>query len=66
MIFFKGRLAIFLGAAMCLAAPAFGSGISFTCDGSIAADFQAGVCGYLNTIVAGLYDGTFANANASV
>jgi hypothetical protein len=62
-----------LGSALTLASttPAFAAGISFTCAASIGADFDPGgsstsVCNYLNTTVAGLYNSTFTNANASV
>ena len=40
------------------------SGITYTCDPSVAA--VAGVCNYLNTTVAGIYAGTFSNASASI
>ncbi len=43
---FKGRASILFGVAMFVAAPAFG-GITFDCDSSIAADFRAGTCSYL-------------------
>jgi PEP-CTERM motif len=62
---FKGRASILFGVAMFVAAPAFG-GITFDCDSSIAADFRAGTCSYLNSTVAALYGSTFTNANASV
>jgi hypothetical protein len=38
------------------------AGISYTCDSSVA----AATCNYLNTTVAGLYNSTFTNANASI
>ncbi len=40
------------------------SGITYTCDPSVAA--VAGVCNYLNTTIAGIYAGTFTNASASI
>src|ERR1019366_4252224 len=40
------------------------SGITYTCDPSVTA--VAGVCNYLNTTIAGIYAGTFANASASI
>ncbi len=59
------KIGIFIGLAMVVATPAVG-GLTFTCDSSIAADFKAGTCNYLNTTVAALYGSTFTNANASV
>jgi PEP-CTERM motif len=70
MKFGVGRV-ILLTFALSSTVPAFGSGISFTCDATIGADFNPGgsstaVCNYLNTTVAGLYNSTFTNANASI
>jgi hypothetical protein len=39
-----------------------GSGIQYTCDPSV----TAATCDYLNTTVAGYYNSTFTNANASI
>ncbi len=41
-----------------------GSGIVYTCDATINA--VAGVCNFLNTTIAALYSGTFANASVSI
>lgn len=57
---------IFFVLAIASAAPAFAGTISFTCDPTIAADFRTGVCAFLNTSIAGLYNSTFTNANASI
>jgi len=38
------------------------SGISYTCDASVAAS----TCNYLNTVIAGQYDSIFINANADI
>ncbi len=40
------------------------SGITYTCDPSVAA--VSGVCNYLNSTIAGIYAGTFSNASASI
>ena len=68
---FGTRRCIFMAFALGSTIPAFAAGVSFTCDASIGADFNPGgsgtsVCSYLNTTVAGLYNSTFTNANASV
>ena len=47
---------------MLVASLASASGISFTCDPSIAAS----TCTYLNTTIAGIYSSTFTNASANV
>ena len=39
-----------------------GPGVVFTCDANVA----AATCTYLNTTVAGYYNGTFTNANANI
>ena len=46
------------------AIPAF-AGITYTCDPNIEAA-RAGTCAYLNSTIAGLYNTTFSNANASI
>ena len=51
---------IVLGSAI----PAF-AGITYTCDPNIEAA-HAGTCAYLNSTIAGLYNTTFSNANASI
>src|SRR5438046_1159981 len=63
------RRSIFLlcafGSALSWTGPAFASGISYTCDPTIDAA-MAGTCSTLNSSIAGLYSGTFTNANASI
>ena len=66
MKYFGLRSSLFLAAAMVSAVPAFAGGITFTCDPSIVADGPTGLCNYLNTTIAGLYNSTFTNANANV
>jgi len=46
--------------------PALAGSVTFTCDPSIAADGPAGVCDYLNDVIAPLYNNTFTNANANI
>src|SRR5580658_9975558 len=62
------RLAFLLLAFLLLATgaalPAW-AGITYTCDPNIEAA-HAGTCAYLNSTVAGLYNSTFSNANASI
>ena len=41
------------------------TGITYTCDASIDAA-QPGTCNWLKTVVAGYYNQTFSNANASI
>ena len=50
--------------ALAAALPAFGT-TSFTCASNIDGTV-AGTCNYLNTIVAGNYDGTFSNVSANI
>lgn len=57
---------IYFVLAIASAVPAFAEGVSFTCDPTIAADFRAGVCTFLNGSFASLYNNTFTNANASI
>jgi hypothetical protein len=52
-----------LGATLAL--PAYG-GLTYTCDPTINADSYAGLCNYLNTNIASLYNSTFTNANATI
>jgi hypothetical protein len=40
--------------------------ISYTCDATVASIDGSGVCGFLNSTVAGIYSSTFSNANASI
>jgi hypothetical protein len=47
---------------MLVTALASASGVTFTCDPAVAAS----TCTYLNTTVAGYYNSTFTNANASI
>jgi hypothetical protein len=56
---------IFLVLAVGSSIPAFASGISFTCDSTIDATVS-GTCGTLNSTIAGLYNSSFTNANASI
>ena len=48
------------------AAPAGAGNISYTCDLTVASIDGSGVCGYLNGAGAGIYNGTFTNANANI
>jgi len=52
---------LILLAALTASVPAF-SNVSYTCDPSI----NASICTYLNTTVAGYYNNTFTNANATI
>jgi hypothetical protein len=67
MIATTKRLKFCLGAALVLGVslPASG-GVTYTCDATINADAYAGLCNYLNTTLASLYNSTFTNANASI
>jgi PEP-CTERM motif len=57
---------IFLFLALGSTVSAFGGGVTFTCDPSIAADGPSGLCNSLNTSIASLYNNTFSNANANI
>jgi uncharacterized protein (TIGR03437 family) len=66
---FSVRRAIFqiilvLGTLLGTTTPAF-AGITYTCDPNIDAKV-AGTCATLNSTIAGLYNSTFSNANASI
>src|ERR1700681_2049283 len=58
------RCSISLLFALGSAIPA-SAGITYTCAENIDAA-QAGTCAYLNSTIAGLYNNTFSNANASI
>ena len=57
---------LLIAVALCGALPLFASSITYTCDSTIGSLDGAGVCGYLNSTVAGLYSSTFSNANANI
>lgn len=57
----SGKFLVFVALA---ASPAFGT-VSYICDSSVNATV-AGLCNALNTTVAGFYNSTFTNANASI
>jgi hypothetical protein len=57
--------ALLLVLALGQTVPAFATGITYTCDPNIDAT-QAGTCAYLNSAIAGIYNSTFSNANASI
>ena len=42
------------------------AGISYTCDSTVSTIDGSGVCAYLDTSVASLYNSTFTNANANI
>jgi hypothetical protein len=52
----------FLAGAAILAATLAHGGITYTCDPSV----TAATCNYLNTTIAGQYNSTFSNANATI
>jgi uncharacterized protein (TIGR03437 family) len=58
------RSSIFLLLTLGAAVPAW-AGITYTCDPTIDAA-HAGTCAHLNSTIAGLYNNTFSNANASI
>lgn len=45
---------------------AFAGTLTYTCEASGLGPVPAGVCSYLNTTIASLYDSTFSNANANI
>ncbi len=52
--------------ALASTAPVFGGTITYTCDPTVAAIDGSGVCGYLNSNLAAVYNDTFSNANANI
>jgi hypothetical protein len=55
-----------LGFVVCGALPAFAGSITYTCAANLASFGPSGLCSYLNTSIAGIYDSTFTNANADI
>jgi hypothetical protein len=55
-----------LAFVVCGALPVFASSITYTCNANLATFGPSGLCSYLNTSIAGLYDSTFTNANANI
>lgn len=62
---FQTSFGLLTGLALSTALANAGS-ISYTCDPTVASIDGSGVCTYLNTTVAGIYNSTFTNANASI
>jgi hypothetical protein len=60
----RPRLFLMATMALGLSIPAFGT-VTYTCDASVNATV-AGLCNALNTTVAGFYNNTFTNANATI
>ena len=68
-MFGKHRILWSLAAAMALSvAPQLHASITYICDSSITSNVNipAGTCSYLQTTIAGMYSGTFTNANATI
>jgi hypothetical protein len=62
----KGKgFILFALAALGASVPVFGN-LTYTCDGTVSSIDGSGVCGYLNSTVAGIYNSTFTNANANI
>jgi hypothetical protein len=60
----RPRLFLMAAIALGVSLPAFGT-VTYTCDASVDATV-AGLCNALNTTVAGFYNSTFTNANATI
>src|SRR5579863_422580 len=56
----------FAALALAFTIPAFAGTLTYTCETSGLGPVPTGVCSYLNTTIAGLYDSTFSNANANI
>jgi hypothetical protein len=59
------RLAV-VCVALATIVPAFAGTLTYTCETSGFGPVPTGVCNYLNTTIASLYDNTFSNANANI